>query len=487
MKPAKCVPLAFDGKKMVRSASFQVGSGSTRNIASGSTKFLGQVQTSSLKLNTCESGKRFITDFQKKLENLEQVRIRGEYKLWIYKRYMVPSFHFALAVNPIPETAIKKMQAAALRMIKRWLNLPRCFTTSALHHPNVIDIPSLSDFRSKAKLTFLASISTSKDPVIEEILSILTDEDYCKNQKIQLSSVDLLLKARSSITTISSKTLNNYLKREFRQQVIEKHDTSLKVLSVPSKILETAELEKSNQVWKRVLQGLPAGQMSFLLRVGTDTLPTPLNLRRWRFKTDPSCPLCSHKQPTIHHILSNCPEALHQGRYTWRHDCALKVLVKSIKEHLDSDTTLYADLPGMRASDNPLSTIPEDILITAARPDIVLGRKEEIILIELTIPHNSFESLSNARERKSRKETYLQALSDLEVKGLISNLYTIEIGSLGHWLPISLRALLKSVPSITKQAARKTMDETAQKVIGASQVIFKACLEKIWTSSCAPL
>ena len=149
----------------------------------------------------------------------------------------------------------------------------------------------------------------------------------------------------------------------------------------------------------------------------------------------------------------------------------------------------------MRASDNPLSTIPEDILITAARPDIVLARKEEIILIELTIPHNSFESLSNARERKSRKETYLQALSDLEVKGLISNLYTIEIGSLGHWLPISLRALLKSVPSITlksvpsitKQAARKTMDEAARKVIGASQVIFKACLEKIWTSSCAPL
>ena len=103
-------------------------------------RFLGQVQTSSLKLNTCKSGKRFITDFQKKLENLEQVRIRGEYKLWIYKRYMVPSFHFALAVNPIPETAIKKMQAADLMMIKRWLNLPKCFTTSALHHPNVIDI-----------------------------------------------------------------------------------------------------------------------------------------------------------------------------------------------------------------------------------------------------------------------------------------------------------------------------------------------------------
>ena len=61
------------------------------------------------------------------------------------------SFHFVMAANPIPESAIKKMQAAALKKIKQWLNLPRCFTTSALHHPNVIDIPSVSDLITKAK------------------------------------------------------------------------------------------------------------------------------------------------------------------------------------------------------------------------------------------------------------------------------------------------------------------------------------------------
>ena len=155
----------------------------------------------------------------------------------------MPSYHFALAVDPIPETAIKKIQATALR-IKRWLNFPRCFTASALHHPNVIDIPSLSDLRSKAKLTFLASISTSQDPVIEDILSILTEEEYCKNQRIQPSTVDLH-KARSSITTISSKTLNNNCKREFRLHVIEKHDNRLKELTVQRKILEVAELESS--------------------------------------------------------------------------------------------------------------------------------------------------------------------------------------------------------------------------------------------------
>jgi hypothetical protein len=52
LKPPKCVSLVFDGKKMIKSASFQVGQGSTRNITSDSTKFLGQLQTSSQKLNT---------------------------------------------------------------------------------------------------------------------------------------------------------------------------------------------------------------------------------------------------------------------------------------------------------------------------------------------------------------------------------------------------------------------------------------------------
>lgn len=87
-------------------------------------------------------------------------------------------------------------------------------------------------------------------------------------------------------------------------------------------------------------------------------------------------------------------------------------------KHVDSDITLNADLPGtcMLASDNPLFTIPENILVTSAHPDMVLVGEDEVILIELTIPHNSMESLSNARKHKSENESYRQALSDLEVR-----------------------------------------------------------------------
>ena len=60
----------------------------------------------------------------------------------------------------------------------------------------------------------------------------------------------------------------------------------------------------------------------------------------------------------------------------------------------------------MRANDNPLATIPESILITSVRLDIVLVADDEITMLEFTILHNSTESISNARARKSTKESY---------------------------------------------------------------------------------
>ena len=142
------------------------------------------------------------------------------------------------------------MQGESLRKIKHWLNLPRCFTTSALHHPNITDIPALSDLHLKPKLTLISSISTSKDPFIQEIVPILTDERYCKSQKIDPAIVELVQKARSSISTILSKSLSTYCQRDLREQSVDRHDTKLKLLAVQQKALEVAELESSNMCVK---------------------------------------------------------------------------------------------------------------------------------------------------------------------------------------------------------------------------------------------
>ena len=105
---------------------------------------------------------------------------------------------------------------------------------------------------------------------------------------------------------------NFHLKRSHTLHWIRQLDT----LSVQSKFRDIVSLEPQCKVWNRIISGLPAGQLSFLLWAGTDCLPSPMNLRRWKLRTNAKCDLCQSPSPTIHHILSGCPTALDQGRLT---------------------------------------------------------------------------------------------------------------------------------------------------------------------------
>ena len=107
----------------------------------------------------------------------------------------------------------------------------------------------------------------------------------------------------------------------------------------------------------------------------------PLNLRRWKFCINAKCGPCHSPLPTIHHILSGCPTALDQGRFTWRHDSVLSILVQSVKQYLQGDQKVYADLPGWLASESPPATLPSDLSAFTVRPDIVVTSLSEILYL----------------------------------------------------------------------------------------------------------
>ena len=68
---------------------------------------------------------------------------------------------------------------------------------------------------------------------------------------------------------------------------------------------------------------------SFLLTFLTTsgyTAPTATNFRRWGVSAvDPACIMCG-KPATLRYVLNGCPVALHQGRYTWRHNSVLSAI-----------------------------------------------------------------------------------------------------------------------------------------------------------------
>ena len=121
-------------------------------------------------------------------------------------------------------------------------------------------------------------------------------------------------------------------------------------------------------------------------------------------------------------------------------------------------------------------------IVTSARPDIVLVRPREVILLELTISYNSPESLSKAKEWKEYKQHYQLVLGDLDARGPSSLLYTIEIGALGHWLPCTCSALWRCFPSLNKSTTTRLLDLVASLVVAASNIIFHAQKSLMWNS-----
>ena len=124
--------------------------------------------------------------------------------------------------------------------------------------------------------------------------------------------------------------------------------------------------------------------------------------------------------------------------------CPIRSLFSSLRSFLGEGEALYVDLPGKHASEAPQATVPVSTLVTSARPDMVLIRGLEIILIELTVPYDSRENLNSVRSRKLNKSSYLELVSDLEAKGYSATLITGEISLLGHSLPVCHKAIQKS-------------------------------------------
>ena len=159
----------------------------------------------------------------------------------------------------------------------------------------------------------------------------------------------------SQILTTPKKNLTNKIDKTLK----ERCDEHLSDLKVQSKFKEITILESECHSWKkRVQSGLPHGQLSFLLRAGSDSLPHPANLHRWNIQCASKCPLCSSTRPTTTHILNGCPAALQQGRFTWHHDSVLKSIFIHLKDNLPHDVKIYAELDHWRAEDNLLPQSP---------------------------------------------------------------------------------------------------------------------------------
>ena len=245
----------------------------------------------------------------------------------------------------------------------------------------------------------VGALEFSSDPTIKECLTLLKDPEFLNRLDIPRDTCTILEAARESISSITKTAIKRKAKEILYQHQAKYWNSTLTPLEVQSKFKDIVLFEPQSQTWNRLQAGLPAGQLSFLIRAGTDCLPTPLNLQRWHYRVCNKCPLCNSPTPTSAHILNGCQEALIQGRYTWRHDSVLNCLLSNVRETLSATSHLHADIPTWRASESPPATIPTNISTTWARPDMFLMEDLSVNLLELTIPTNTYEALQAARSK----------------------------------------------------------------------------------------
>ena len=78
-----------------------------------------------------------------------------------------------------------------------------------------------------------------------------------------------------------------------------------------------------------------ASKPYFILHIITyDNLPSPSNLKSWKLTTEATCFLCNKDTCTTSHILSACKVALNQGRFTFRHDNVLRIIISNLRSSI---------------------------------------------------------------------------------------------------------------------------------------------------------
>lgn len=395
---------------------------------------------------------------------------------------------FHLCVDAVSPSTISKMESLATRYLKKWLQLPRSSTRVILYYPGIC-CPSVTYISREAKLNLLSCISSSSDPQLHE-LGIHLGQSFLQVRKNDYS---ILMAAKEQLSALPS-ARSLYLKAKSRllndtKSTCQSH---LQTLSVQSKFEDSAKLETTCRTWNRLLSGLHPGQLSFILRASSDTLPTEVNLCRWNIQCGAKCALCDSPRPTTAHVLSGCPVALSQHRYTYRHDSVLYVLVTGLVDMFADlpNVKVFADLQNFRSCESPPATIPTTIMVTAYRPDIVVFNTDTsaVALLELTCPLDSSHHLEAARSRKQSKVEYHQILAELDRLEYPNYYETLEVSVLGHYQRFSVKNILNLLDFIqpdlllARVAVQKMLDMAAKRCISASQRIFMAKKCSEWFS-----
>ena len=517
-KAIKCRSLVIM-KGIVKKGEIKIDGKAVTPLQEMPVRYLGKKYTSDLG----EKQQTELVEQQLKadLKKMDKCLLPGRYKCWILQHMLLRILMWPLTIYNIPVTKIELMQRKMTVALKRWLKIPKSFSSDCLYsRTSKLRLPftSLTEEYKTAKARSLITLETSTDPCISNA-GIAVDGGKKANTQADVQDAKSRLQMKE-ITGIANRgreglgmrkrqyysTSSKSVRRDMVIETIKEREEEQRVVKMASLGKQGVNLKwevpqrylKEHDVFK-----MSETSLSFLIRAVYDLLPTPSNKNRW-FGGEERCKLCG-QEGTLNHLLAGCQVALSQGRYKWRHDQVLKELAKSIDqrltENLNTNESLSRKIQFVKEGEkgNKEETsygsylspakdwkmkvdlegrlqIPKDIVVTNLRPDITLisSKTKQFGMIELTVPSEERIEVSGELKRQKYEKVALEA----RTRGWRVKIWAVEVGCKG-FPAVSLSNFLKDIGY--KGGKRKKICETiGRSAEQASHSLWKASFYKDW-------
>ena len=477
MKASKSRSIIIENGRVKNNSKLVLSEAGNENkipsIVDNPVKFLGR--QISFPLSDKSQVDKFSEALTKGLLLIDKSYHRDLHKLWILQHLLIPRLRWPLLIYEIPLTAVVKFEQKISVYIRKWLRLHNSTTNICLYSassPCPLPLKSLSAIWKSSKVSGQLLLRDSKDPFVSKADIPLKAGKWEPKEAVNKAEQTLAFNkilgyhqshragfGALSIPEVPPKQSYDYRKL-LSSLVSEDDETSYQAKAVQLQLqgqwTKWCSYVKQDLSWKTLL-GLPQNLVSFCLGATYDTLPSPSNLHKWNISVEKSCFLCKKPVCTTSHILGACKIALNQGRYTYRHDAVLEILVSELKSFLSSPAeskppskfikfVKQGTIPKKtrkvpfgilhEASDWVLLTdldnlvIPPFIAVSSLRPDIFLFfvSTKRVVIIELTCPCE--ENMENWHYTKFHKYDPL-ALA-ITKNGWFVDLFAVEVGARGY-------------------------------------------------------
>ena len=352
----------------------------------------------------------------KKLSRLlvitSSLKIKAQLKLKILKVYIHSQITHELKLYSFGETwIIQRLDSMCAEHIREWLRMPvsSCIKefSSLPKNRGGLGIPSIADLYRKLILVKRSALKNSTQPEIRQIWSDTTDHNINTDTRL-FEDIEFAEARRKLHNDLNTKA--------------EVHIRSLVCQGELARCVSENISKSGVEQWSRSLESLPDYLFRFVRKAFQQQLPTASNLKRWNRIDDPSCALCRKSIPqTNKHVLSNCSAAL--NRYSDRHNKILVMIADWIRMHKRTNQRLLVDLPS--ANFDPIDVAFQ----SCVRPDIVICDELKILVLELTICHET--NFQKSKLFKLSKYENIQTCLQDSFKNIPVLVFSIEISVLG--------------------------------------------------------